>query len=225
MVKKLPKFISLAEFDQLVESVRKSKTKNKKEKLLAMHLGFQAGMRLSEIIGLPENISKCCREVIKPVIRQVGDKKYREYTCSKCNKILKTTDFRLSPDKWRIKPLQKKQVDLNSNHIKIEGGKGEKDRIVPCPKKVNKTAVELLPLYPKLQRRNFQIFIRNLCLEVLEKDLSFHAFRHGFGSHLASQNRPLHEIQMLMGHSRLDTTGIYLHANPKKAIEGARDIF
>jgi hypothetical protein len=30
---------------------------------------------------------------------------------------------------------------------------------------------------------------------------------------------------MLAGHSRLDTTGIYLHANPKEAVEGARDVF
>jgi len=35
----------------------------------------------------------------------------------------------------------------------------------------------------------------------------------------------LHQVQMLMGHSRLDTTGIYLHANPKEAIDKAQELF
>jgi len=43
--------------------------------------------------------------------------------------------------------------------------------------------------------------------------------------HTGRNGRPLHEIQMLMGHSRLDTTGIYLHANPRQAIEGAQNVF
>jgi site-specific recombinase XerD len=30
---------------------------------------------------------------------------------------------------------------------------------------------------------------------------------------------------MLAGHSNISTTGIYLHANPKIAIEKARDVF
>ena len=60
---------------------------------------------------------------------------------------------------------------------------------------------------------------------VLKKEITFHTLRHGFCSHLAEMGRPLHEIQMLAGHSRLDTTGIYLHANPKKAIQGATDVF
>jgi len=62
-------------------------------------------------------------------------------------------------------------------------------------------------------------------MKLLNKKISFHSLRHGFGSHLASMGRPIHEIQMLMGHSRMDTTGIYLHANPKAAVEGARELF
>jgi len=81
----------------------------------------------------------------------------------------------------------------------------------------------MLPL--TINRRPLQSFITELGRKVLDKKISFHTLRHGFGSHLAGSNRPLHEIQMLMGHSRLDTTGIYLHANPKKAIEGAREVF
>jgi integrase len=76
--------------------------------------------------------------------------------------------------------------------------------IVWCPSTENGTFIA---------KRNEKIFITGNTL------------RHGFGSHLASAGRPLHEIQMLMGHSSISTTGIYLHANPKAAIEGARDVF
>jgi len=66
--------------------------------------------------------------------------------------------------------------------------------------------------------------IKKLGKKILNKDIHFHSLRHSFGSHLASKV-PLHQIQMLMGHSRLDTTGIYLHSNPKEAIDNARGAF
>jgi site-specific recombinase XerD len=36
---------------------------------------------------------------------------------------------------------------------------------------------------------------------------------------MVESNIDLHELQRLLGHSRLDTTGIYLHANPKKTMD------
>jgi integrase len=83
--------------------------------------------------------------------------------------------------------------------------------------------MKLLPL--KVSRRTLERRAKEAGKEILGKDIHFHSLRHGFGSHLAGSGRPIHEVQMLMGHSRLDTTGIYLHANPKQAVEGARDVF
>lgn len=177
-MRKLPKIISQEEFELLFKAAIKPKG-IKKSKLqmyrLAMLLGFEAGMRISEIVG------------------------YKDI----------------------IPPLDKSQVEVSS--IRIIQGKGKKDRVVPRPKRMNQNAINMLPL--KIKRRALQSFITKLSKGVLGKKISFHTLRHGFGSHLASQGRPLHEIQMLLGHSRLDTTGIYLHANPKKALEGARDVF
>lgn len=121
----------------------------------------------------------------------------------------------------KIPKLTKENVEPAS--IRIISGKGNKDRIVPRPKRFNDKAKAMLPL--TIKRRALQDFISKLGREVLHKEITFHTLRHGFGSHLAGQGRPLHEIQMLMGHSRLDTTGIYLHANPVKAVEGAREVF
>jgi len=168
-MRKLPKVITQEEFEKLFKAEKDKKTR------LAMLLGFEAGMRISEIVGLED----------------------------------------------RIPALTKDRVEAAS--IRIESGKGNKDRIVPRPKRLNETAKNMLPL--KIPRRTLQYRVTQLGKKVLDKHITFHTLRHGFGSHLAGMGRPLHEIQMLMGHSRLDTTGIYLHANPTKAIEGASEVF
>ena len=186
--KKIPKVITQDEFEELFSHVKKLRDKAKtpkakakyNQRMIAMVLGFEAGLRISEIIG------------------------YK------------------NPDKsWKIEPLQQNQIEDAS--VRVIGGKGGKDRIVPRPKRITEKQVKELPL--SIQRRSLQKFATQIGEKVLGKHITFHTFRHGFGSHLAGMGRPLHEIQMLMGHSRLDTTGIYLHANPKQAIDGARNVF
>jgi len=142
-----------------------------------MMLAFEAGLRISEIVGYVDRVPK----------------------------------------------LTFKAISLEQNSIRLTNAKGGKDRIVPLPKRFNAAAIKLLPI--ELNRRTLEYHVKKVGQEVLGKDIHFHTLRHGFGSHLAAMGRPLHEIQMLMGHSRLDTTGVYLHANPKKAIDGAREVF
>ena len=181
MPKKLPKIITQEEFEKLFSEtikIEKKVSRKKKPRIrqyrLAMLLGFEAGMRISEIVGL------------KP----------------------------------HIPPLQKSNIHYN--YIKVFG-KGGRERIVPKPKRMNKQAIAMLPL--NLKRRMVQRFFTDLGESILGRHITFHTLRHGFGSHLAGSGRPLHEIQMMMGHSRLDTTGIYLHANPKQTIEKAMEVF
>lgn len=182
MARKLPKIITQEEFELLFEAVKKDEQKNKgkvkkriREIRVAILLGFEAGMRISEIVGL----------------------------------------------NGRIQALSQSQIEGNS--IRILSGKGQKDRIVPKPKRMNESIIKMLPL--KVQRRTLQRYITALGKKVLKKHITFHHLRHGFGSHLINFGRPIHEVQAFLGHSRLDTTGIYLHANPKAAIEGAREVF
>ena len=179
MVRKLPKILTQEEFEKIFSHTLKTKKKNRKQYALAMLLGFEAGMRISEIVGYKDKFPR----------------------------------------------LNKEMVNLEQNTIRVRGkgmGKGT-DRVVPLPKRFKQPHLSLLPI--KLSRRSLQWYITELGKKVLNKHITFHTLRHGFGSHLAGEGRPIHEIQMLMGHARLDTTGIYLHANPKKAIEGARDVF
>ena len=180
--KKLPNFVTQEEFEKLFDALTrlernatKLRAKRLKQYRIAILLGFEGGLRISEIVGWPMG---------------------------------------------QIPRLTKDRVSEVS--IKLLSKRG-KERVVPRPRRFSDKAKELLPL--KISRRPLQRIITKLGDDVLHRHIGFHTLRHGFGSHLAGQGRPLHEIQMLMGHSRLDTTGIYLHANPKIAVEKAREVF
>lgn len=143
--------------------------------------------------------------------------------CPNCGEVKARETKRSNEDKWQIPKLSPSQIDIQANRIAVLSGKGQKDRTVPLPKNFKQKHLKLLPL--TLSRRSLQDFAQRYGKKVLNKDITFHTFRHGFGTHLAEKGVPLHQIQMLMGHSRLDTTGVYLHANPKAAIENARGVF
>ena len=140
-----------------------------------MILGFESGLRISEIVGWKDRVPK----------------------------------------------LTKKNVEPAS--IRIISGKGAKDRVTMRPKRMNAKAVEMLPL--TISRRPLQSFVTELGRKVLGKEISFHTLRSGWATHLINKGRPLHEVQMLGGWSRLDTVGIYLRTNPQSAIEKAREVF
>jgi integrase/recombinase XerD len=185
-MKHLPKTITQEEFEKLFDYVgnmeRKAHTKKYKKRLkqyrIAMILGFEAGLRISEIVGY-------------------------------------------SNDKVIINKLAKENIQESS--IRIEGGKGGKDRVVPRPKRLNQSAIDELPL--DLERRALEMFIKRTGRIVLNKDITFHTLRHGFASHLINKGVPINQVQILLGHSDIRTTSIYLHVNPNEAIKNARDSF
>ena len=55
--------------------------------------------------------------------------------------------------------------------------------------------------------------------------LHFHSLRHGFGTRMANQGVPIHQIRTLMGHSNISTTNIYLEANPQEALKSYEKLF
>jgi site-specific recombinase XerD len=166
--------------------------KNKKFKL-AYLLGFEAGLRISEIVGYKGKSRRKNKKTSEVIVKDI-----------------------------EIPQLGKVNINLEQHSIKILG-KGTKERIVPLPKRFNQTAYNMLPL--NLPRRTLQDAIKRIGKRVLGKNIHFHSLRHGFASHLQESGMDLAKIQLLMGHSRLDTTGIYLHANPIKALEAAREAF
>jgi len=124
---------------------------------------------------------------------------------------------------WKIKPLTPEQINLKEHTIRVLG-KGNKERITVTSPMLNETNIKMLPL--KINRRMIQRRILKLGESVLGRKITYHTLRHGFANFMVNEkNVPLPMVQSMLGHSRLDTTGIYLHVNPKKALEGARDVF
>lgn len=206
MARKLPQPVSKEDFDKILEEAklqrdkywmpRASKYKPRGETLqqyiIAMILGFGSGMRISEVVGLDKTY-------------------YYTYKTQTKTQICKIEA--LTPDK------------IEANFIRIVGAKGGKDRQVPLPmkifKRVNISRINFTSSLPlKVKRSSIQKFVKDLGLKVLAKNISFHKLRHGFITHSLNSGMPIHQVQMFAGHSRMDTTGIYAHSNPKQALEG-----
>jgi len=118
-------------------------------------------------------------------------------------------------------------------------GKGRKERIVP----IGKTALAALRVYlgnvrpvwaaadcgyvfvSKLHGRNYdggyvmERLKRYVKQANLKKAVTFHSFRHAFATHMLEGGADLRSIQLLMGHSDLDVTSIYLHVEPTRLRE------
>lgn len=57
------------------------------------------------------------------------------------------------------------------------------------------------------------------CMKVAgfkDKGFSAHTLRHSFATHLLDQGVDIHSIKELLGHSKLETTMIYLHLQKSK---------
>jgi integrase/recombinase XerC len=129
--------------------------------------------------------------------------------------------------------LDVEHVDFKDGSVRVRGGKGRKDRLVP----VGGAALEWLekwlkirPLYLERgkgpvrealflgkrggrldQRELRRILSRRLSHQGLDPDYSPHSLRHSFGTHMLENGADLKAIQEMLGHSSLSTTQRYTH--------------
>ena len=120
-------------------------------------------------------------------------------------------------DKTIIPALSPDMINLEAHQIKILSGKGDKWRVTITPPALTKEMIKLLPL--DIKRRALQDRFSKLTMKVLGKKMHFHMLRHGFGNYTANVLKlPLPMIQQMMGHTRIDITGLYTRVNPEFAI-------
>jgi len=122
-------------------------------------------------------------------------------------------------------------IDAENAQLKVEHGKGNKERFTILPKKL----IPDLRLYFKEYRPQVYLFegrkkgsaMSNGAMQVAVKNAmkaagfakgrySAHSLRHSFATHLLDRGADLHTIKELLGHSKIETTMVYLHLQKNK---------
>jgi integrase/recombinase XerD len=121
-------------------------------------------------------------------------------------------------------------IDSKQMLIRVRYGKGGKDRFSI----LGKENLHILRLYWKLYKpkdllfpglipgkpltaRNIQRVFRTAKERAgISKPVSIHSLRHSFATHLLENNIDLRTIQVLLGHTSIRTTCIYLHLSTKR---------
>lgn len=152
--------------------------------------------------------------------------------------LLYSTGVRVS----ELVDLNWENVDARAGFIKVEHGKGDKQRVIP----VGENALERLWLYGKICRSKWgidpsgkqAIFLsqlgqgrivtkgrrittrsvarllnKRLKLAGVEKHIGPHGLRHSFATHLLRDGADLSAIKDMLGHETLDITQKYTHVN------------
>jgi integrase/recombinase XerD len=149
------------------------------------------------------------------------------------HRTLLTTLYSTAMRRAELCRLKVSDLDSQRMMIRIEQGKGRRDRFVPLSPKL----LETLRVYWRWMRPKTFLFpgtvkgvradvpispntVWHACRQAaqaasIRKHLSPHSLRHSCASHLLEAGADLRTIQVLLGHSRLEHTLVYLHLSPK----------
>jgi integrase/recombinase XerC len=187
------------------------------EKKLPVHLSIEDAIRFIETPDAETDFGKRDRAILE---------------------LLYATGMRVA----ELVQLDLHDIDFHNKLMRVTG-KRRKERIVPFGDPALKALQDYLAVRDQflrnapLEKRDSRALILNyqgtrmttrsvgrlvekyirLCAGI--HDISPHALRHSFATHLLDGGADLRDIQELLGHARLSTTQIYTHVSMEKLVE------
>jgi len=209
------KKLSVATVSQYVSALRFLFVKTLRRHFLAEHIPFPKSPRRLPTVLSPEEVAR--------LIDSASNLYHR---------TLLMTLYSSGMRRSELCRLQVTNIDSQRMMIRIRG-KGNHDRDVPLSPKLLETLRTswrwMKPrtfLFPgtvdgwradvPITPNNVWLACRQAALAAnIRKPLSPHTLRHSYASHLLEAGVDLRTIQVLLGHSRLEHTLVYLHLSPK----------
>lgn len=162
---------------------------------------------------LPEILS---RSEVKAVIEAANNRKHRMMFM-----LLYSAGLRIG----ELVNLKAKDIDSKRMLIRIEQGKGNKDRYTMLsPLVLNELRLYWLQFRPKewlfagmkadnpIQTRSVLLaFHQSRKRAGITKSVVLHSLRHSFATHMLEDGVAISTIQALLGHADIRTTSLYLH--------------
>lgn len=210
------KKLAPATVSQYVSALRFLFVKTLHRHFLAEYIPFPKSRRRLPTVLSPEEVTRLI-----------------DAACNLYHRTLLMTLYSTAVRRAELCRLQVQDIDSQRMMIRINQGKGGRDREVPLSPKLLETlrvyfrwmrpTTFLFPGTVKGVRADVPISVNTVWLACrqaaqkagITKRLSPHSLRHSCASHLLEAGADLRTIQVLLGHSRLEHTLVYLHLSPK----------
>jgi integrase/recombinase XerD len=210
------KKLAPATVSQYVSALRFLFVKTLRRHFLAEYIPFPKSRKRLPTVLSPEEVTRLI-----------------DAACNLYHRTLLMTLYSTAVRRAELCRLKVQDIDSQRMMIRINQGKGGRDREVPLSPKL----LETLRVYFRWMRPTTFLFpgtVKGVRADVpitpnvvwlacrqaaqrasITKPLSPHSLRHSCASHLLEAGADLRTIQVLLGHSRLEHTLIYLHLSPK----------
>jgi len=179
----LPKALSESEIEALLAAPDVDTPTGLRDRAM-LELMYAAGLRVSELVGLPANAVN----LRQGVVRVTG-----------------------KGGKDRLVPLGEEALHWLRRYL--DEARPRLDKGVASARIALDPPLFLGPKRAALTRQQFWRLVKQSALAagIVPKRISPHGLRHSFATHLLNHGADLRALQMLLGHGSLSTTQIYTH--------------